>query len=99
MGEKSVAKVLHGDTLENLMGTSCASYVHSGFGYGPRINSLLGFPHFKDVTFEGNYPLARLTFADEEFPLDVRLVAFNPFIPHDLLEQPYPARPYARKNL
>ncbi len=91
VGEKNVTKVLHGDTLENLMGTSCASYVHSGFGYGPRINSLVGFPHFKDVTFEGDFPLARLTFTDDEFPLDVRLVAFNPFIPHDEFNSSLPA--------
>ena len=80
---KSVTRVLHGDTLENLIGTSCASSGHYGFGYGPRGSSLAGFPHFKNVTFEGNFPLAQLTFAEEDFPVAVRLCAFNPFIPHD----------------
>ena len=80
---KSVAKVLHGDTNENLIGTACASKGHYGMGYGPRENSLAGFPHFESVTFEGNFPIANLTFTDKDFPAAVRLCAFNPFIPHD----------------
>ena len=44
---KSIAKVLHGDTNENYMGTPCVSRGHYGFGFGPKGNSLAGFPHFK----------------------------------------------------
>ena len=88
---KTVTKVLHGDTNENLLGTPCASRGHYGFGYGPRGNALAGFPHFKDVTFEGKFPIAKLAFSDEEFPAAVRLCAFNPFIPHKEFDSSLPA--------
>lgn len=88
---KTVAKVLHGDTAENLMGTSCASGGHFGFGCGPRENSLAGFPHFKNVTFDGSFPTAKLSFRDEDFPAIVRLCAFNPLIPHDEFNSSLPA--------
>ena len=88
---KNIGKVLHGDTDENLMGTSCASGGHYGFGYGPRENSLAGFPHFKNLTFDGSFPTANLRFADDDFPAVVRLCAFNPFIPHDEFNSSLPA--------
>ena len=82
-GEQSIVKVLQGDTNEDLMGLPCASKGHYGFGYGPRENSLAGFPHFSDVTFVGEFPVAKLVFSDPGFPAVVRLCAWNPFIPHD----------------
>ncbi|MBQ9116007.1 MAG: hypothetical protein IJY04_03200 [Clostridia bacterium] len=88
---KSIVKVLHGDTTENLMGTSCASHSHYGFGYGPRENSMAGFPHFENVTFDGSFPMATLTFSDGDFPATVRLSAFNPLIPHDEFNSGIPA--------
>ena len=88
---KTVAKILHGDTVEDLMGTTCASKGHYGFGYGPSTNSLAGFPHFKNVTFDGSFPIANLTFSDDDFPAVVRLCAFNPFIPHDEFNSSLPA--------
>ena len=42
---------------------------------------MAGLPHFKEVEFEGTYPLARLEFIDEQFPGKVGMTAFNPFIP------------------
>lgn len=81
---KSILKVLHGDTVDSFMGTTCKSQLgNDGYGYGPRSNSMAGFPHFKNLEFEGTFPIARLSFSDEEFPGTVRLCAFNPFIPHD----------------
>ncbi|MBQ9117203.1 MAG: hypothetical protein IJY04_09285 [Clostridia bacterium] len=87
----NIVKVLHGDTAENLMGTSCASNGHYGLGYGPRENSLAGFPHFKNLSFDGSFPIARLSFSDDGFPAIVRLCAFNPFIPHDEFNSSLPA--------
>lgn len=87
---KSIVKVLHGDTNENFMGTPGASNKYRGFGYGPRENSLAGFPHFKNVSFEGNFPIAKLTFSDDDFPAVVRLCAFNPLIPHDAFHSSLP---------
>lgn len=90
-GDKSVVKVLHGDTTEDLMGTSCASKGHYGFGFGPRTNSLAGFPHFENVSFDGCFPIGKLSFTDKDFPAIVRLTAFNPFIPHDEFNSSLPA--------
>lgn len=79
---KSILKVLQGDPVENLMGVSCASDGHYGFGFGPHQNTLGGYPHFEKVSFDGTFPLANLTFTDSNFPATVRLCAFNPMIPH-----------------
>jgi len=88
---KNIVKVLQGDTNEDLMGVSCGSKGHYGYGYGPRENSLAGFPHFKNVSFDGTFPIAKLLFSDEDFPALVRLCAFNPFIPHDEFNSSLPA--------
>lgn len=89
-GGQTVLKVLHGDTNESLMGKSCRSESFHGFGFGPLDTTLAGFPHFRDVTFEGQFPLARMTFSEEGFPAIVRLCAFNPMIPHEELDSSLP---------
>ncbi len=40
-----------------------------------------GLPHFRRVSFKGEYPIATVRFRDPEVPVDVILEAFNPFIP------------------
>ncbi len=90
-GGRSTVKVLHGDTNENLMGEHCASRAFYGYGFGPRGETLAGFPHFRNVSFEGDFPTATLTFSDEDFPAVVRLTAFNPFIPHNEYDSSLPA--------
>ena len=82
-GEKTLVKVLHGDTNESLMGMHDGSAQYIGFGFGPHKNSMAGFPHFKSVVFDGKFPTAHLCFSEEGFPVVARLRAFNPFIPHD----------------
>ncbi len=88
---KSIAKVLQGDTAENLMGISGTGRSFYGFGFGPRNDSLAGFPHFREVSFEGSFPIARLTFSDRDFPAVIRLCAFNPLIPHNDFDSSLPA--------
>lgn len=80
--EKTIVKILQGDTTESLIGMRDPAYP-GGFDFGPRVNSMAGYPHFKGVEFDGMFPIANLSFEDEEFPAKVRLCAFNPFIPHD----------------
>lgn len=82
---KSEVKVLQGDTNESFMG------MNGNFGFGPRSGSMAGFPHFKNVEFEGMFPIAKLKFSDDSFPVDVKLTAFSPFIPHDDYNSSLPA--------
>lgn len=50
-------------------------------GMGLGNSGLFGLPHFPQVTFAGAMPLARVTFADPQLPVDVELEAWSPFIP------------------
>ena len=87
---RSVCKVLQGDHTKDRTG----QYTHgvfSGFGYGPDGGTMCGFPHFREVIFGGAFPLATLTFRDEDFPAEVVLQAYNPFIPHDADNSGLPA--------
>ncbi|MBQ9768831.1 MAG: hypothetical protein IJW27_01375, partial [Clostridia bacterium] len=53
----------------------------NSFGTGPSNRTLAGFPHFRNVEFVGEFPIAKLTFTDDDFPGTVILTAFNPLIP------------------
>ena len=86
----STVKVLHGDTNESLIGMHHGG-MYIGFGFGPWNNSMAGFPHFKNVEFEGDFPIANLKFSDDDFPAVVKLCAFNPIIPHDEFNSSLPA--------
>ncbi|MDR0399939.1 MAG: hypothetical protein LBH51_03250 [Treponema sp.] len=48
-------------------------------GYHP--SRMAGMPRFKRSVLSAAYPLARLEFEDDTFPLEVSLEAFNPCIP------------------
>ncbi len=80
---KVISKILQGDVLKDLSGSHNSAKPHTGFGFGPLSTTMCGFPHFKSIEFEGRYPMARITFSDEDFPADIELEAYNPFIPHD----------------
>lgn len=88
---RTVTKVLMGDHLTDLMGQYERAAWHRGFGYGPSSQTMAGFPHFQNVTFDGRFPIARLTFTDDDFPARVTLTAFNPFIPLDAEKSSIPA--------
>ena len=76
------ARTLLGDLEKDRMGQySRATF--SGYGYGPRADTLAGFPHFAQASFTGTFPTAAIDFADPHFPGKVTLQAFNPFIPLD----------------
>lgn len=81
-GEKITAAVLNGDLMKNFSGANRCRR-HDGFGFGPNSETLCGMPRFRSVEFEGEFPVATLSFYDEKFPAEVKLRAFNPLIPHD----------------
>ncbi len=50
-------------------------------GFGLSTGRVSGLPRMKDATFRGEYPFAGIDFEDLALPLQVRLEAYNPFIP------------------
>ena len=75
---KPIVFVLNGDLKKGLTGRYGQNY-----GLGPKPETMCGFTHFKNVCFNGEFPIAKVNFNDDAFPADVKLTAFNPFIPCD----------------
>jgi uncharacterized protein (DUF608 family) len=75
------ARVMHGDLPPPYTGNVLPGAAFHGYGFGPERYLLSGAPHFKDCTFTGTYPFAKVDFIDDVFPGQVSLRAFNPFIP------------------
>lgn len=79
---RTVTKVLQGDFCGDLIGYE---------GTGADRKSMCGFPHFQSISFDGSFPVARVTFQDPDFPGEVEMTAFNPFIPLDAENSSLPA--------
>ena len=88
---KSIEKMLLGDVTKEFSGTYAAKRLYSGFGFGPHNGLMFGYPHFSEVEFIGEFPIATLTFRDKDFPADVILEAYSPFIPQDDKNSSIPA--------
>lgn len=86
----SDVRVLHGDTNESYMGEHSAEGWR-GFGFGPSFEAMGGFPHFRKTVFDAVFPIANITFSDEDFPAELTLTAFNPLIPSDEFNSSIPA--------
>ncbi len=80
-GKTLDARILSGDTAKGLWGN----------GYGLPTNSMAGFPHFRECSFTGEYPIAELSLSDADSPIKATLRAFNPFIPHNAKDSSIPA--------
>lgn len=89
-GEVLDARVLMGDLPPPYSGENLGRASRS-FGFGPPRGYLAGLPHFREVEFEGAYPIARLRFKEEGFPGRVQMTAFNPYIPLNDLDSGIPA--------
>jgi len=83
-------RVLTGDLPPPYSGEDLGRASQS-FGFGPPIGYMAGLPHFREVDFEGTYPIATLRFKDERFPGKVQMTAFNPYIPLNDLDSSIPA--------
>jgi len=83
-GQVFDARVLSGDLQPPYIGKlswKAEGDKYEGFGFDLDRQNLAGMPHFKDVVFIGQYPIATLEFNEQKFPGMVSLTAFNPFIP------------------
>jgi len=78
-----------------LQGDEQPPYVGPMEGAGVPRETLAGLPHFRDVSFRGEFPIAELSFRDPHFPGRVRLQAFNPFIPLNDKDSSLPAAFFA----
>lgn len=76
-------RILNSDLLPPYQGNELINTPNplNGYGVGPRLSNLTGLPHFKDSEFTGTFPLAQIEFFEKKFPGEVRMTAFNPFIP------------------
>ena len=79
---KAITYVLNGDLKKDLVG-QYEKATFRGYGFGPSDKSMCGFPHFRQTEFLGEFPVASIQFRDDNFPAEVKLTAFNPFIPND----------------
>ena len=77
-GKTVDARVLNGDLMDEATGQR-----GRGFGNGISNVTMAGFPHFRNCTFTGEYPIATLDLDDPDFPGKARITAFNPLIPRD----------------
>lgn len=89
-GDKITAAVLNGDLQKDFTG-QYKKTKFLGFGFGPDCETMCGFPHFEDVEFNGEFPIATVGFKDKAFPAKVKMTAFNPFIPCDSKNSSIPA--------
>lgn len=87
---KRIVKILQGDAMKDFSGVTRGSQGR-GSGEGFAQNMMASYPHFREVTFDGRFPIAALTFRDDHFPGDVVLTAWNPMIPLDSENSSIPA--------
>ena len=83
-------RVLQGDIESNFAG-SMDRPRSTGFGFGQDRGTMGGFPHFENVEFEGNFPIAHLNFNHHKFPAEIEMTAFNPLIPTNEDDSSIPA--------
>lgn len=80
-GQLLDARVLNGELTGSYTGLFGRPWFFEGYGWGPLRESMGGMPHFEQHSFKGEYPFAEITFSDHNFPGNISLIAFNPFIP------------------
>jgi len=87
---RTVVRVLQGDWRGKLSG-EYSREKFKGYGFGPNETTFCGFPHFRNITFHAEFPIAKLIFSDPAFPGKVIMTAFNPMIPLDADDSGIPA--------
>jgi non-lysosomal glucosylceramidase len=62
-----------------------------GIGFGVRRETGAGLKHLRDAHFRGEYPFAWIDFEDDRLPVQVSMMAYNPFIPLNVEDSGLPA--------
>jgi non-lysosomal glucosylceramidase len=75
------ARPAGGEAVTRLLEGPIEHFEYEGFFGSQSANH--GLPRFRQCAFAAAYPFGQVMLADEEVPVDVRLEAFNPFIPCD----------------
>lgn len=86
-GEEARILAVQGPRLQHWYGELAGPWT---YGHGNFFEQMDGLPAFDAVEFQGTFPLARLKFTKANFPIQVELAAFNPFIPLDADASSYP---------
>ena len=90
--KKITAAVLNGDMQKELIGQyNKHKWSWNCYGFGANTEKMCGFPHFRNLEFNGEFPIATLDFKDDYFPGNIKMTAFNPFIPLDSKNSSLPA--------
>ena len=84
-------RFLQGDTARDFMGGLHIGNHSWGYGHGPNRGTLAGGRHFEHTVFSAEFPFAHISYSDKRFPGDVKLTAFNPFIPSNDADSSIPA--------
>jgi len=58
---------------------------------GKTIIKELNEDHWDEVSFQGSYPIATITYSSKDFPLEIQLNVYSPFIPLEAEESALPA--------
>lgn len=74
-------KTANGNRVTRLLEGPLDKSLYEG-GYGTRVANH-GYPRFESATFKAAYPFGQVQLSDAQVPLNVRVKAFNPFIPGD----------------
>lgn len=53
----------------------------TGFGFGVERETGMGLRHLRSNAFRGEYPFAWIDYDDPRLPVEISLMAYNPFIP------------------
>lgn len=90
---KRLARLLEGPVLKRKI----FGVPEAGNGLG---NKTYGFPRFSSSEFSYQFPFAKITLKDQKMPLDVKILAWSPFIPNDAdnSSMPFAALEYSFRN-
>lgn len=90
-GEVIDVRMLQGDLYGSHMGERGEfDDFYAGYGWGPRRENLCGMPHFKDHSFTGTFPTAKIDFTEASMPCAVSMTSWSPFIPGNAKDSSLP---------